>query len=204
MSDWTTIIRAALASLVGVMSLAASLCIEVGEAEEKPAEPVTASVSDQRAHAQVSDAGEAESVPVLSPKVVDATPSPDISVRASITDAIGEARRRQGSLLQGSTLSPEASVDESTEFSSALAQVARESDVTPVPVEPLFTPALVPAQPAFEGSVLLRQAARELESRAADNEDLRQFAEADQLRRLSTDLRREARRWDERSQITAP
>lgn len=200
MSDWTTIIRAALTALLGSLGLAASFCTEVGDAQEQLAEPIVASVSDQPARAQISD--EPGSVTSPGEAACPAVPLLDPGVSA----AIQNVRRAQGSMLEGTLLQSAAAPNaEGEEFSSALQRVAREADITPtvpVPLSPLLPSNQLSGAAAIEGSTLLRQAARELELRAADQEDLRQFEEADRLRRLATRLRREARHWDERAQLT--
>ena len=180
------------------LNLAATLCSTADEREHCPAEPVTATVSDQPARAVVTDTEPEDQAG--QPTAGDRTQR---GASAHIADAIDEIRRDQGNLLDGSVLGQVDAPDEGrAEFNAALQRVAREAEIAPVsPPEFQVVPSLVPAAPAPEGGSLLRQAARELDSRAADNEDLRQFEEADHLRRLSTQLRREARRWDERSAI---
>lgn len=195
MSDWPTLVRALLASLVGLFSLLASLAVPSGDDEAANA-PVVATVSDEPAHAVVTDEHK--------PAVATVSDEPASPIPPVAAEAIDEVRRRHGSLLDGTQLGAE-SADSASEFASALAKVAREEGLAPV--GPLasgvdVSPVLIPSPPAVEGSYLLRQAARELERRAADNEDLQLFEEADHLRRLATRLRREARHWDERDALT--
>jgi hypothetical protein len=197
MSDWTTIIRTALASMLGALSLAASFCEDSDPPSETQSGSVVARVTDQPARAAVSDE------PVQESATPETSGAERLNLPAALSTAIQEVRRFHGSMLEGTALhDPSATEDD---FSSALQRVARESETVspePIPLEPAYAPVFVPSTEQGEGSVLLRQAARELERRAADSEDLRQFEEADRLRRLCNQLRREARRWDQRAQLT--
>jgi|GEM_PF-6919303 len=202
MSGWTIVIRTTLASLLGLLSLAASLCNSTDGTASACPEPVTATVSDQPARVLVTD--EEEEAQTIDTTTVDSAATP---VGAQVSDAIGEVRQQRGTLLDGTVLGNTGSREQQRrEFHAVLKRVAAEQQAKP-PVldsQPPVVPALIPAAPTPEGSALLRQAARELETRAADNEDLRHFKDADRLRRLSNQLRREARRWDEGTQFNGP
>ena len=194
MSDWTVVIRTALAALLGMLSLAASLCSETGDSSQRPPEPVTATVSDQPARILVTD----EEGAALAIEQVSTDTAPP-SARA-VPEAIGEIRQACGDVLAGTSMANSAERD-SQEFTDALRKVAQESEAVGLELAPRIPAPLDQYGPTTQnpnGAALLRQAARELEGRAADSEDLHQFEEADHLRRLSTGLRREARRWDQR------
>lgn len=205
MSGWTITIRAALASLLGLFSLAASFCQLTDQPDSNSPEPVTATVSDQPARVLVTDEeDEALQVDEDEADTVETSSGP---AAAHTSDAIAEVRRQQGDLLRGTILGQQTSPEhERQEFQAALKRVAREAEAT-VPAlraESPLAPSLIPAAPQTDGSALLRQAARELESRAADYENVREFEAADRLRRLSRQLWREARRWDDGAKFPGP
>src|SRR5688500_7919005 len=122
MSGWTIIIRTALASSLGLLSLAATLCDSADETAVTCPDPVTATVSDLPARILVTDEQD-EALPVGT----DTSGPTRTTVGAHISDAIDEVRQQRGTLLHGTVLGQVGSAErERSDFQAVLKRVAEE------------------------------------------------------------------------------
>jgi hypothetical protein len=179
------------------------------------AAPLDESVVPATTPQHVTSAGETPQ------KFAPDTPAPLGPEEQAAIREILELRRRQGSLLGGMGLSQvdpsagdavaKSQGEDEEEFARVLRRVVATAQAGHA-VEGVIPSQEVPSlddtsrtsagldqpdEPNADAQLIevLRAAARQLDSRAADLEGTNHFRDADRLRSLSTRLRREARRW---------